>query len=208
MKTGRPQGVHQGKDVIGAAVAGELRYQGRGQGVFRSWRTGPVFPTPGSIPPGCPPPSPPGAGPPPGSGSSPGAGPPWLSHWYSSPSRRRENPRAASSFLASRPHTALSLHLPALQALGQEHHPGPGRRVVQIAGNGLELVGGVGVRPAQDEELPGAPEGGLPGCSAKNSASPTSWASRTTLVGASPDFSVSAASSRAKARCMRNSSSP
>ena len=35
VKTGRPQGLHQGKDVVGAAVAGQLRHQGRGEGVFR-----------------------------------------------------------------------------------------------------------------------------------------------------------------------------
>ena len=61
----------------------------------------------------------------------------------------------------------MFFHLPGLQAFGQEHHPGPGRRVVQIAGDGLELGRGVGVHPAQDEELPGSPQGGRPGLGQK-----------------------------------------
>ena len=43
VKTGRPQGVHQGKDVVGAAVAGQLRHQGRGEGVFRPREQGQFF---------------------------------------------------------------------------------------------------------------------------------------------------------------------
>ena len=68
--------------------------------------------------------------------------------------------------------------------------------MVQIVGDGLELVRGVGVHPAQDEELPRAPEGGLPGLGQK--LRQPHLLGLPHHFGWEPprDFSVSAASSR------------